>query len=239
MNVVLELVLCVALVRNAPVEQPHVEARFEQALNEAVAGGEVEDVAAADQAEHNEQRRCEPDIVVAVVPQFGSAAAPHDVLWCAADAGAGAGGQADPVTRAADIALDVAAHALEHAMGVGYRYHPTPFLQDARRCAPAPVPSGARAVGPRGPGDGRPGAGRRQCLSAGSPGATPVRRVRPPASGQWLAPGSPGRCHGRSAWCALGSPGAARRRAQRCRRACATVAAGAISRPPAGRLCSP
>ena len=103
-DVILEPVLRVAFVGNAPIEQPHIEARLEQPLDEAVAGGKVEDVAVADQGEHDEQWRSDPDVVVAVVPQLGSAATPCDVLGCAADGGAG-GGQADPVTGAEGIAL--------------------------------------------------------------------------------------------------------------------------------------
>src|SRR4051794_27324878 len=82
---VLDLVGCVAFVGHSPVQEVDVESGGEQPFDEAVARLQVENVAARDQAEHDQEWRRHPDVVVAVVPQLSSAALPHYVLRGRAD----------------------------------------------------------------------------------------------------------------------------------------------------------
>ena len=139
-GVVLELVRRIALVRGSPVEQVHVEARAQQPLDEAVSRGEVEDVAAAHEAEHDQQRRAEPDLVVAVAPQLAPPMTPDDVLRGQPDTRARrAGRQLDPVAGPQRVALDLTANPVQGAARIG-------------QCRHRPSPPSAARHGPRAPG---------------------------------------------------------------------------------------
>ena len=73
---------------DAPVDEVDGEARLQQALDEAVAAVEVEDVAAADDARHEQDRRAvlHGAGLGVVAPQLDLAARPHGLLRRRADA---------------------------------------------------------------------------------------------------------------------------------------------------------
>ena len=115
-DVVLELVGCVAFVGHSPVQEVDVESGCEEPFDEAVARLQVENVAAREQAEHNQEWRRHPDVVVAVVPQLSSAASPHHVLRGRADLGSRAAGRhPNAVARPQRIAFHLPANPVDDA----------------------------------------------------------------------------------------------------------------------------
>ena len=108
-DVGLERVLRVALVGNAPVEQEHVESPVDEELDGAVARAQVEDVAAADEAEDDQDGLRVPDRAAAVAPELRAAPSPDDVLRGGADLRpARSGDELDPVPRSQERALELA-----------------------------------------------------------------------------------------------------------------------------------
>ena len=124
-DVVLERVAGVGLVGHAPVEQEDVEPLLEQERDGAVAGVEVEHVAAADEAVDDHHRRLDLDVVVAVAEEVGLVPAPDRRPWASAPSF----GRLVPaaylqaVAAALGGALDVALDAVEQVGGGERRAH--------------------------------------------------------------------------------------------------------------------
>ena len=113
-----QAVVGVEVVGNAPVEDVHVEAPAEHGLDQAVAGPQVEDVAAAHQAHHHEDRRFVRALITSVTPQFHLVVVPDGVLRREADAGpVDAGRVLDAVAESQDVAFDLPLQPLGHLAG--------------------------------------------------------------------------------------------------------------------------
>ena len=130
-DVPLEVVVGVELVRDPPVEHEHVEAGGGQVLDRAVARAQIEDVAPADEAVHDHDRRSVAAVAALVAPQLRLAALPHDVLRRRAERRpVGAPDVPDAVARSQDRPLDVTIEAPEQVARVERgrhpRIHPTP-----------------------------------------------------------------------------------------------------------------
>ena len=139
-DVALEVVVGVELVRDSPVEHEHVEAGAREVLDRAVARAQVEDVAPADQAVHDDHRRPVPAITSLVAPELRLVAPPYHVLRGRTDGRrVGAAHVADPVASAQDRALDVTVESRDRSPGLiaeGKRGFISPPSADSARPSP-------------------------------------------------------------------------------------------------------
>src|ERR1700758_743490 len=144
-------------------------------FDEAVAGLQVKDVAAVEQAVTDEQRRRHVDVVAAIAPKFTSPPVPDDLLGSLSDARrSDACSQPDSITYPQSVAFDLATHAFDdaHRARSGLPHRPPPSRAGGHRDRVA-----ATAAVPRDP-THRPGcvAAVHRYPQAGSSGARPARR---------------------------------------------------------------